>query len=131
MAQNLSVENRFSNKYFDMWIEDDLLHITYLDNVIVDLEAARIILRDRLAFQKGRSFATFVDVRKVEYWTKEARAYQGTEQNHEGIKAFAMLIDSPIQKTVIKFYLYFNKPKTPTDCFLSKEKCLDWLSQYQ
>lgn len=131
MSENILLENTFANKYFKVKLEDDLLYFTYFDDVIVDLEAAKIILRDRLAFQKGRAYPALVDVRKVKYWTKEAREYQSTEQNHEGIKAFAMHIDSHIQKTVIKFYLFFNKPKTPTDCFLDREKALEWLRKYR
>lgn len=127
----MNTEKRFKNKYYECYFEDGIICVKYFPETVVDIEAAKITLRDRLAFAEGKSYAYYVDVRGAKYWTKEARTYQASDANHELVKAFAMHINSAVQRTIIKFYLYFNKPPIPTDCFTSKEAAIKWLQQYK
>ena len=124
-------ENFFENRYLEFTIKDNLLYVKYEDGAIIDMEAAKIILKDRLEFQRGENYATFADVKSAKYWTKDAREFQSSEYNNEGIKALAMILSSHAQKIVVKFYLFFNKPNIPTNGFLDEKEALSWLLQYK
>lgn len=129
--ERATIDKEGSNQYMEMWISDGILYGKYKKGVVVDLPIAKFLLEERLRFTEGKSYPVFVDVKEVTYWTKEARAFQATDENHAGVLAFGMYISSAVQRTIIKFYLYFNKPKVPTECFPTKEMTLAWLSQYK
>ncbi|HYG37631.1 MAG TPA: hypothetical protein VD908_03385 [Cytophagales bacterium] len=118
------------NKYLKMWIEGNIMFAEY-KSVVVDLEAAKIILKDRLELIQGNTYACFADCRKVKYWTNEARIFQAGENNNIGIKAAALYVKSHALKILANFYLLINKPNVPQYCFTSKEAAFKWLEQYK
>lgn len=128
----MSVSNkRIHNEYLEMWIDDYFIYTVYLPNTIVDLKAAKIIYTDRIKLHNGMPYPCYVDAREVKYWTKEARAFQSTVEHNFQVKAFAVHFKSEFQKTILNFYLFFNKPKTPTKGFTSKDEALEWLKNYK
>lgn len=44
--------------------------------------------------------------------------------------AFAMLVDTPLSRTLDNFYLGLNKPPLPTRLFTTEDKGLEWLKGY-
>ncbi|HYG37630.1 MAG TPA: STAS/SEC14 domain-containing protein [Cytophagales bacterium] len=113
-----------------MWIENGILVGIYED-VVIDLEAAKAVLKDRLELINGQSYPCFVDGRKVKYWTNEARVFQAGENNNVGMKAAALYVKSHTLKIVVNFYLLINKPNVPQYCFTSQQKAFKWLEQFK
>lgn len=119
----------FKNQYIEMFIEDGILKSAYFDGVIVDLEAAITIIKDRIEFLNGESFPTYIDARKVKYWTKDARKFH--ELNNNGMTAAALHVGSHVMKTIFRFYILIHKPDIPQNCFTNKQDALRWLKQFK
>lgn len=118
------------NQYIKMWIENGILYGVYKD-VVIDMDAARAVLKDRLELIRGKSYPCFVDGRRVKYWTRESREFQAGELNNEGIKAAALLIDSHALKIVVNFYLFLNKPNVPQNLFTNWDEAYKWIEKFK
>jgi len=60
--------------------------------------------------------------------TKEGREY-GAKGSTEKVLAIAIVVRSLPLMLIIRSYIFFNKPKRPTQMFMSKNKALSWLDK--
>jgi hypothetical protein len=60
--------------------------------------------------------------------TKEAREH-GAMSSTRNVLAIAIVVRSLPLMLIIKSYIFFNKPKTPTQMFRSKNRALSWLEK--
>lgn len=131
---NSSISNqstsKYSNQWLEFWIKDGILFAKYHAGVYIDLNAAKNILAERLAYCQGKSFPSLVDSTQVKYWTREARAFMATPENNQLFKAMAILVNSRTAEVIFNYYLYFNKPSIPTKSFRVEAEALKWLQQF-
>ena len=57
------------------WIEDRILHVEYKPEIFIDLEAARLIVADRVTFQKGKPYPILCYTEGITSSNKAARDY--------------------------------------------------------
>lgn len=119
-----------STDYADMFIKDGIAHLVYKPLDLLDLEIAKVMVRDRVEFKEGMSYPTLFDIRNIASTSKEARDYMANEGN-ELVTASALLVNSPVTKMIGNFFISVSKPKNPTRIFTEKEKSLEWLQQHR
>lgn len=125
------ISQKFDNSFASFFIGDDgILFFTYKENLELNIEAAKIIVQDRINFQAKKSFPAFVDCRGIKSISKEARDYFA-KKGSDLIIASALLYDSPVHKIIANFYLQINKPVVPSKAFTNKEEALKWLEQFK
>ena len=71
----------------------------------------------------------FCDARQLKSASKEAREYYAGVEAQKNLKAAAILIGSPLTKSVVNFFLLFNKPPYPIKMFTSEEEALQWIKK--
>ena len=120
------VENDFAK----FWIEDGILYFVYKKGIKVSIEAAKQIVADRLKVQNGVSYPVFCDMKGVKDSDKPARDYLAKEGS-ELVTAVAVMIDSPVTKIMLNFYLNINGPITPTRMFTEQDKALEYLKTFK
>ncbi|HEY8399897.1 MAG TPA: hypothetical protein VIK89_01475 [Cytophagaceae bacterium] len=124
-------ENYIVNNWAEMWIENQILHVKYKENVISDLQCGKKILEDRLKISQGKYYPVFGDCRGVKYWTKENREFQSRKENYELMKACTVLYtESHVANILLNFYLRVNKPLVPTKFCSNEKEALEWLKQF-
>lgn len=119
----------FQNDFAEFWIEDSILYFVYKPGSRINLQAAKRIVEDRVNLQNGVAYPVFCDMRNVMDSDKSARDYLAKEGSNL-VKAVAVMIDSPITKMMLNFYLAVNKPITPTRLFTDKNQALEYLNSY-
>lgn len=111
--------------------DDDMLFATYKKDIKITLEAAKEIVKARLAFTMNRPVVNLVYNAGVISFDKQARDYLASDAGVEGIIAGAIIQKqySPVGVFFINFYLSVAKPKVPARFFLKKEAALSWLEK--
>jgi hypothetical protein len=122
-------ENYFQNDFAEFWTEENILFFIYKQGVRIDLNGAKQIVADRLKVQKNVPFPVFCDMRGIKDSDKPARDYLAKEGSSM-VKAVAVLIDSPVTKIMLNFYLTISRPLIPTKMFTSKTDALDFVKSY-
>lgn len=115
--------------YADLWIEEGILHFVYKPNTIIDLEAARKIVRSRLRFQGDVSYPILCDIRHLTLADKPARDYLA-EKGCIKASAVAFVIEEAYSGTLIKAFINISNPSVPTSEFTTIPEALEFLSEY-
>jgi hypothetical protein len=121
-----SIENQFVT----LWIDNGVIFGQYKPDVVIDLEAAKSIARDRMRLSNNKDYPSLVYLTLLNTTvTKEARDFFSGGEGIKYMKKLALLTNSPISKMVGNFYLKINQPSIPTRLFTSKEDALKWLKE--
>jgi hypothetical protein len=129
----MSSTRQIANEYIVFSVENEILYATFLNNVAIDLAAAKKILQDRIGFIQGMSFPILVDSTRVKSVNKEARDFLSSEEARTGVKATAILVSGYLSSAIANFFLKVTvkKPIVPTRIFSDKQKAITWLEQYK
>lgn len=122
--------NYFENESAEFWVENDVLFFSYKEGTKINQHVAAQVVKDRMEMQKGISYPVFCDMRGVKDSDKAGRDYLAKEGSSM-VNAVAVLIDSPVTKIMLNFYLNINKPTTPTRMFTDKNEALAYLEAYK
>ncbi len=115
--------------YAHLWIEEGILHFVYKPNTVIDLEAARAIVKTRLRFQNGTPYPILCDIRLMKTASKAAREYLA-EKGCINTLAVAFVIDQAYSGTLIKAFITISNPSVPTKAFTTTTEALSFLSRY-
>ena len=110
-------------------IEGSIMTGVYANDLTIDLELARIIVKQRLSVCAGKSYPFLADVRQLKLATKEARDYFAKE-GVKGMTALAILVGNHLTVITTNLFITFSKPLIPTKAFRTREQALKWLRQY-
>jgi hypothetical protein len=119
-------EQYFENEFAEFWVEEGILYFIYKQGTVLNLAAAKKIVADRIMLQNGRPYPVFCDMRGIKDSDKAARDYLAKEGSTL-VKAVGVLIESPVTKIMVNFYLSINQPLTPTRMFTDKSNALEYL----
>ncbi|MEO9869572.1 DUF7793 family protein [Ekhidna sp.] len=124
------MERELSTNYADMFIKDGIAHLIYKPLDLLDLDVAKLMVKDRIEFKEGISYPTLFDIRNVKSTSKDARDYLANEGNDLVISS-ALIVSSSVTKMIGNFFITVSKPKKPTHLFTDNEKGLEWLEQHK
>ncbi len=119
-----------NNEYVAIHIEDGIMHSVYKPDLVINLEIAKLLVRERLKICNKKTYPLFVDVSNLLSIDMEAREYFAGEEATRFISAGAIYSRSPIAKFAGKLFLDVNQPKTPSQIFTNKEEAIAWLHQF-
>ncbi len=117
-------------RYVYMIIKNGIFYAIFKELNTLDMDAAKVSVKDRLDFFEGKSYPCLFDITKVKETTKEARDFMANEGN-DLVIASAMVVNNPMLKMMANFYIMVNKPKNPTRLFTDRDSALEWLEQYK
>ncbi len=117
------------NKFAKFWIQESILFFQYKPNVIIGLEAAQLVLADRLAVQDGKPYPVLCDIRGIVSIDKAARDYLAKSGSVLTI-AVGLLVSHTISVAITSFYVTINKPRVPTEIFSNESDALAFLKPY-
>lgn len=123
---NLNIEN----DYVKIWIEDGIIHSVHKPNFI-NLEMAKVMVRDRLKVSNGIVRPMFIDISSMASTNIETRKYLSSEEAIYLVSAGAIYTANPIAKFAGNLFLHINQPKVPTRIFTNKQEAIEWLQQYK
>jgi hypothetical protein len=120
---------KIENDFIKLWVEDEVVYGEYKSNVVIDLDAAKKIVIDRIALSNGTDYPTLSYIDGLSSVTKEARDYFSKGDGIKHMKRLALITTSPISRIVGNFWMQISRPTVPTRLFSSEEDALNWLKE--
>jgi hypothetical protein len=117
------------NEYAVISEENGILICRFKKGLDLDLEAARKCVQLRKDFSEGKSYPLLVDIKELESASSEAREYMANEGTSL-VTAGALLISSPVTRTIGNIFLMLNRPRVPSRLFNNKAAALAWLKEF-
>lgn len=115
--------------YGFMKIENSIFTFVYKEQELLNAEIADICVEDRFKFCDYKSYPVLADIRNVKGFTKEARDLLAKKGN-DLVDAAAVLVNSPVERMIVNFYINVSKPAKPTRMFTDEKRALIWLKRF-
>ncbi len=115
--------------YVKMSLENGLITAKFSDGLEMDLRIARLCVNERLKLSEGCYYLFLIDMTGIQSISKDARDFLSNEGTRL-VKAGALIVKSPVSRTVGNIFLAVNKPLVPTRLFTDETAALSWLKQY-
>ena len=84
-------------------------------------------LRDSVNKEKTR---VLVDMTELSEMPKGVRDYFANERTASVQRVTALLVSSPLSRTIGNFFMGLNKPISPTRLFTDRHKAIQWLHTF-
>jgi hypothetical protein len=118
------------SRYIEFQIENGILIGTYTRNLKIDLEVAKHISEQRLAFSKGCVYPSLLFTHYLRSVNKEARDYFAVE-GVKGMSALAIVPGNFIDVIATNLFITFSRPTVPTRAFKNRTLAVEWLNQFK
>lgn len=124
--------NKFESRHVSIWIEDGILMSDYKKNTVIDLEAAKEIVSDRLRITENISYPILIDFSNIKSVTKQARDYMNSHDGGlKGLTCGAFIGGNSLATLFINLYIKINQPTIPTKFFTNRHEAIEWLKKLQ
>ena len=122
--------NMFESEFIKFWIEEGMLFGSYTKGLNIDIGMAKKIADSRVSYCKGKDYPHILEISGITSTSREAREYFSKDQGTKHMKSLALIVESPLSRTIGNFFLILNKPKIPTKIFTVKAEAAEWSRSY-
>ncbi len=124
--------NYLENNYCEYWIENNVVYEIFKSDLsVINLEIAKIIVRDRIKICDGVALPLYVELGEAVNLNREANKYLSTGEAMRYLTATGILVRDEFERLGASIYMKVFPPKVPTKFFTKKEKAIAWLSGYK
>ena len=120
----------FENKNIKIWIENEIFYLVYKTTDIT-LPIAQMAFKARMDMCNNKTYPLLGDVRLVKNFNRDARKFFSSGKSQEFLSAGALLINNPVQKFIVNFWLQIDRPKVPAKFFTDEAEAIQWLENYK
>jgi len=118
------------SNYVDLNLENRILIARYKSGSRIDLEAAKLILKERLDFTNNKDVPVMVIDSGLVSMDKPARDFLSSTDGVKGIKACAIISSSVVNSMLVNFILKISRPNLPVKVFTNRATAEDWLKSF-
>ncbi len=114
---------------FSTETDDDIVFITFLDNLKVDINIAKELVESRLEFTENKKHYTIIEMSNVKFLTHEARVYmQNPEGGLKNIIGAAFIASNPLSALLATIFIKTDK-NFPAKFFSRKKDAFKWITE--
>lgn len=124
------MKQELDTDYVHLEIRDGILVGIYKKGLKINLSIAREIVQARLAFTENKTLPAIIYNQGVISMDKEARQFLSSADGIKGLKAAAIILDSPFGSFLGNFFLAVNKTSMPVRIFSNIGSASKWLAQF-
>jgi hypothetical protein len=117
-------------KYASYLFEDGIMHVTWHQGIVINLDVAKEMVEERIQLCKGKTTLVFVDINGLATIDTVSRKFFAGERAIVGLTAGALLVGSLISKLAGNIYITVDKPRLPIRLFTDKTKAIKWLKKH-
>lgn len=118
----------FENDVISFELKEGILYGRY-KVMQIDLETAMFATSFRHQITAGRKFPSIADLSMVKRVTKDARSFFSSDQAGEDLLALALVVNNPVTRTMVNFFLKFHQPPYPFRLFSNLEEAAIWINK--
>lgn len=111
--------------------EDGIVRNVFLPQAEVTLPDAIEINKANIEVGGGNKIVCLIDARKVKSSDREVREFGSRPETIEQLTASAILVGSPLSKTIGMLFIKLSPPPYPSRLFTSETEALEWLKGFQ
>jgi hypothetical protein len=130
MPETETKESYLENDFSRIWLSKGIVFVEYKPRLVMNMEAAKQIVTDRLKISSGVSRPLFLDARNLVSIDRATMKYYKTKEVVQHITSAAFLTESALTTLASNIFLALEKPLVPTRLFTDEKKALRWLGKY-
>lgn len=111
-------------------LQNGILICELKPDLIIDLKTAVSLVNERIKITKGHKFPFMLVIKNYLLLDNDAFKYFGTNEGVQNLIASAVIIESPLQKLITNFSLFFYKNSVPFRVFNQEKEAQLWLFEY-
>ncbi len=116
--------------YVNLELLNNILVARYKSGPKINLDAAKIILKERLEFTNHKDMPVLVIDSGLVSMNKEARDFLSSPEGVKGIRASAIISSSVVNSMLVNFILKISRPNLPVKVFTSRKAAEEWLKTF-
>jgi len=116
--------------YVNLELLNNILVARYKSGPKIDLEAAKIILKERLEFTNNKPMPVLVIDSGLVSMDKKARDFLSSTEGVTGIRASAIISSSVVNSMLVNFILKISRPNLPVKVFTNRTAAEIWLKSF-
>ncbi len=109
--------------------KDNVIIGEYKKGIVIDLDSAKAIVKERRAQYSGDRPYVIVD-KGVKGITKEAMKYFSTPESFDGITAIGMVQKGRFSRLMMKFLVMIASPPVRVKIFEDENKAVAWAKRF-
>lgn len=114
-----------------MWLDNGILFGKYKPNLIIDLQVAKDIIRDRKTLSRNITRPFLVDITELLSVDAPARKYMASADACEFLNAGAIYTPNKLLAFLGNAWILLDEPLVPAKIFSNKEAALKWLEPFK
>ncbi len=114
-----------------MWLNNGILFGKYKPNLIIDLQVAKDIIRDRKTISRNITRPFLVDITELLSVDAPARKYMASADACEFLNAGAIYTPNKLLAFLGNAWILLDEPLVPAKIFSNKEAALKWLEPFK
>lgn len=114
-----------------MWLDNGILFGKYKPNLIIDLQVAKDIIRDRKTISRNITRPFLVDITELLSVDAPARKYMASADACEFLNAGAIYTPNKLLAFLGNAWILLDEPLVPAKIFSNKEAALKWLEPFK
>jgi len=118
--------------FYRLRIEDGILFADFWPQLVITIEIAQSIVKDRIRLQAALEYPVCTDVRQLKSLDKASRDFFSSEDGGlRKVSAGALIVNSYLSKIISNFYLRLASPQKPARVFTDPREAKNWLKNYR
>ncbi len=118
------------SQYVNLELINNILVARYKSGPKINLDAAKIILKERLEFTNNKDMPVLVIDSGLVSMNKEARDFLSSPEGVKGIRASAIISLSVVNSMLVNFILKISRPNLPVKIFTNRRVAEEWLKTF-
>ena len=121
------IKGNANNNILSLTRNGNIVIAEFTEETSLDLELAKLCVQKRVNFTNSEYSGLVFDLRNIISIDLDARKFLGSDKASEKMNVGALVINNPIQKSIVNFYLKLNKPKVPSKMFTNRIDAIEWV----
>lgn len=126
----MKMVRELDTSYVHLKITEGIIIGTYKPGLKINLEMAKEIVQIRLTFAEHKSMPALINGQGVVSVDKAARDFFSSKHGIKGLKAAAIIVESPFNSFLGNFFLWVNKTRLPVKIFTNSSFAFSWLKKF-
>lgn len=114
-----------------MWLNNGIMYVQYKPDIVIEMDVAKEMVKDRHKVSAGISRPFLVDVTELLYIGTDGRNYLAGPEGCKFISAGAIYTQNKLLAFVGSAFILLDKPLVPAKVFCNESAAIRWLNHFK
>jgi len=118
-------------EHVTFWIENGIIHTTYVPGLIVTFDIAKQIVEERIEYTSGLTYPGLANVNQAKKADYDAMKYWATADAYRCLSSLSVYSNNRLTNIFVNFWLKVDKPPKPSKFFTNIDDAYLFLQPYK